>query len=72
MSRDYNNKSNISNDPKYNNSNLSKDNDDATNNNINKTTNYNSSYNIDEIEVTIIENSDAYYNTKINKFRELV
>jgi hypothetical protein len=68
---DYNNDSDTSDSPKYDNSDLFKDDNNATNEDIDETTNYNSGYNTNKIEVTIIEDIDSYYTTKIDKFREL-
>jgi hypothetical protein len=71
MDGDYNDESDIGDDPKYNDSDL-EDDDDAANEDIDETTNCDSGYNTNEIEVIIIENMDTYYNTKIDEFKELV
>jgi hypothetical protein len=69
--RDYDNESDIGDDPEYDDNDLEDDND-ADDKDTDETADHNSGYNTDEIEVTMTENTDICYNTKIDKFREPV
>lgn len=69
---DYNNKSNAGNNPEYNNSDCFEDNNNTADDNIDKTADCNSSYNIDKTEVTITEDTDNCYKTKTGEFGEPV
>jgi len=71
MNRDYDNESDIGDDPKYDDSDL-EDDDDAADKDTDKITNHDSGYNTNEMEVTMTENTDTCYNTKIDEFKELV
>ena len=68
--KDYDNDSDASDASKYNSSNLFEDNNAA--NDTDKTTNRDSSYNTNKIGVTMTEDTDSCYTTKINKFKEAI
>ena len=68
---DYNDESDISDDPEYDDSDL-EDDDDAADEDTNETADRDSGYSTDEMEVTMTENTDTCYNTKIDEFKELV
>ncbi len=68
---DYDDESDIGDDPEYDDSDL-EDDDNATNEDTDETADHDSGYNTDEMEVTMTENMETCYNTKINEFKEPV
>jgi hypothetical protein len=73
----YNDNNNINNDPKSDNNILFdfKDkgsNDSAVNENIDKYNCLNSSYNNNGTNIIIIKNTNKYYTTKLNKYKQLL